>query len=107
MYLLYVRSFKMKFLRFHNINVSMTVCGTSISDEKELPAINLLLPRMIDEEVRWHSILPKFQTKSGKITCTIDQSKCSEFVCCMKAKGVTDFCAIFGWIIEYHMLWNR
>lgn len=77
-----------------------TVCGTSISDEKELPAINLLLPRMIDEEVRWHSILPKFQTKSGKITCTIDQSKCSEFVCCMKAKGVTDFCAIFGWIID-------
>ena len=77
-----------------------TVCGTSISDEKKLPAITLLLSRVIDDEVRWHSILPKFQTKSGKITCTIEQHKCSDFLCSMKAKGVTDFCAIFGWIID-------
>lgn len=76
------------------------ICGKSISDEEPLPAICILLSREIDEGIRWHFALPVFQQKSGQISCMIDQSQSTDFVCCLKAKGITDFCAIFGWIID-------
>ena len=76
------------------------ICGKSISDDEAPPSIVLLLAREVEENVRWHGSLPRVQQKSGMISCQIDQSNCTEFVCCLKAKGITDFCAIFGWIVD-------
>ena len=76
------------------------ICGKLISDDEAPPAINLLLSKEIDESIRWHSPLPDVRQQSGKITCHVDESKCIEFICRLKAKGITDFCAIFGWIVD-------
>ena len=76
------------------------VAGMQIQQQDPLPPVVFMLPEGIECDIRWHHELPKFQTKSGRVEACIRADHCTEFLRCLKARGISDICHILGWNIE-------
>ena len=75
------------------------VIGRAMLLHDKPPPICMLLPTGIDMSARWVRHLPSFKSQSGCITATMPRDLYQHFVCTMKAAGIDQMCAIWGWTI--------
>ena len=76
------------------------VIGKKLDDNEVPLPVTMLVSVCIDSDKRWHSSLPEFCEKSGCITASMPMQDYREFVSIIKAAGVDQFCAIWGWNVR-------